>query len=523
MVVPSYQSHCARLSIGAVALLSLVTAAGADEIGYDALVARLSGQTIPNGSGIRLAQVEASGDGTAANYGPDQAAAEFLGKIFVPQSGVATVSGHANAVAQIYYSNTASIASGVSYVYLWEANNFITGALRYGQGSTIAPLTPPSTLMKIYNSSWIGGLSGTTPTAGDNEILRRADFAMNRDDTLYVVGMNNGATSLTYPLMAMGFHGLSVGRMDGEHSHGLVPTGGDGVGRMKPEIVAPGGATSWSTPAIGAVAALLFQTAATHPNLATNTNADETTVIKAVMMAGARHRAGWTNNPTLTGPARGLTTKPLDSIYGVDVVNVDRSHRILTGGERDGVATSTAAIVLPPAAWDFEVIPFGATRYWRIRSSQTISELSIIATWNRTASNATALPVMADMNLTLFRVDGTGALVALEGEDGAAFYASGNVASRSTVDNVEHIYVSELLAGEYVIEAKRTGVAGTAASFSLAWLMPPMSGDLNEDGRVDGLDLAAVLSGWGGSTSGDANHDGIVDGVDLAAVLSNWG
>lgn len=497
----------------------------ADEIGYDALLARLSGQAIPTGAGIRVAQVEASVDTNPLTYGPDQSLAEFSGKSFFAQSGTPLASWHATTVGQLLYSNSISnsIATGVTNIYLWEANSFITGVLRYGQPATTAPLVPPTPALKIYNHSWIGGLDGATPTAGDNDILRRADFAMNRDDTLFILGMNNGATAPTYPLMAMGYHGLSVGRMDGDHSHGNVPGTADGPGRMKPEIVAPGNATSWTAPVVGSVAALLFETAATHPNLALNTNADETVVIKAVLLAGARHRVGWTNNPTTSGASRGVTSKPLDATYGVDVVNVDRSHRILTAGERDGTSTSAAAQVSPPAAWDYESIPFGAIRYWRIRSTQLIPELSIIATWNRTGANAGAVPSVANVDLTLFRINAAGALEELEGEAGAVYYASGNVASRSFVDNIEHIYLKNLAAGEYVIEAKRSGIATTATSFALAWIMAPMLGDINQDGRVDGLDLAAVLSGWGGNSAGDVNGDGVVDGADLAFVLSNWG
>lgn len=51
------------------------------------------------------------------------------------------------------------------------------------------------------------------------------------------------------------------------------------------------------------------------------------------------------------------------------------------------------------------------------------------------------------------------------------------------------------------------------------------SGDANCDGIVNGLDLAAVLSGWGTCTStcaADFNADGMVDGVDLTTLLSNW-
>ena len=52
----------------------------------------------------------------------------------------------------------------------------------------------------------------------------------------------------------------------------------------------------------------------------------------------------------------------------------------------------------------------------------------------------------------------------------------------------------------------------------------PNPADINRDGRVDGADLAAVLSAWGSCTNCDAdvNHDQIVDGLDLTAVLSAW-
>lgn len=514
--------HVLHASAGVVLFLSGTMSAAADEIGYDALVARLSGQSIPTGAGVGVAQVEAPEVTGTLTYGPDQSLSEFSGKTFTPQSGAPLVSSHATFVGKSYYSNTASIAPGITQIYLWEVNSFLSSNLRYGAGAATAPIISPTGL-KLFNHSWIGGFAGSTPTVGDNEVLRRADWAMNRDDTLYLVGMNNGATSPTYPMMAMGYHGLSVGVISGAHSHGPVPSGADGVGRMKPEIVAPGELTSFSTPVVGSVAALLYQTAATHPSVSANPNADESTVIKAALLAGARHRAGWTNNPTASGVIRGATSKPLDSTYGVDVVNIDRSHRILTGGERDGAATSAAATIIPQAGWDFEVIPSAATRYYRIRSTRPISELSFIATWHRTATSAIAAPTIADIDLTLFRVNTTGGLDTLVGEAGAAYYTAGNVASRSAVDNIEHIYLTNLAAGEYVLEAKRIGTATTAASYSVAWIMPAIIGDLNQDGQVDGVDLATLLSAWGSTTGGDVNGDGAADGTDLAYILSNWG
>jgi hypothetical protein len=52
-------------------------------------------------------------------------------------------------------------------------------------------------------------------------------------------------------------------------------------------------------------------------------------------------------------------------------------------------------------------------------------------------------------------------------------------------------------------------------------------GDLNNDGHVNGVDLAIVLNNWGicgsGACLADIDRDGLVNGVDLAIVLSNWG
>jgi hypothetical protein len=52
-------------------------------------------------------------------------------------------------------------------------------------------------------------------------------------------------------------------------------------------------------------------------------------------------------------------------------------------------------------------------------------------------------------------------------------------------------------------------------------------GDLNNDGLVNGVDLAIVLNNWGicgsGACPADIDRDGLVNGVDLAIVLSNWG
>jgi hypothetical protein len=48
--------------------------------------------------------------------------------------------------------------------------------------------------------------------------------------------------------------------------------------------------------------------------------------------------------------------------------------------------------------------------------------------------------------------------------------------------------------------------------------------DLNDDGVVNGVDLAGLLAAWGTTNpAADLNGDGTVDGADLAALLAAWG
>ena len=49
-------------------------------------------------------------------------------------------------------------------------------------------------------------------------------------------------------------------------------------------------------------------------------------------------------------------------------------------------------------------------------------------------------------------------------------------------------------------------------------------GDINHDGKVDGIDLAYILADWGtANPRSDLNHDGIVNGSDLGSLLTYWG
>lgn len=51
------------------------------------------------------------------------------------------------------------------------------------------------------------------------------------------------------------------------------------------------------------------------------------------------------------------------------------------------------------------------------------------------------------------------------------------------------------------------------------------TGDIDQDGQVNGADLGRLLGQWGpcAGCESDLNGDGVVNGADLGILLSNWG
>ena len=509
-------------------------AALGDEIGHEELVARL-GASAPTGAGVRVVQCEASASQTSPQVLPDGSLATFAGKTFVQEPGGMTVSWHATEVARNFYGIGTSIAPGITQVHVHEAGGFVQSTyLRLGSGSLAVPLPPPGPTVnaaRVFNHSWIGSFGQATL---DNEALRRADFAMHRDGTLFVAGENNLAGSAMQPLMARGFNSIAVGRTDGQHSAGDSPPSVDGAGRMKPELVAPGSATSYTTAVVSAAAALLYQTAVTAP-YSQNPGRARGVAIKAALLAGATHGASWTNNAPASGANRGVTSRPLDPVYGCGTVNVDRAHRIITATESQSLPFAEDAAFMPPTPatvlWDVEPLQSAAAlqQFHYPLDLPVAADVSIVATWNRNMPasgflSATA-PAVANVTLRIQRVVGE-SVVPLSGDAGVGRYESGNVVSSSAVDNVEHLFVRGLQRGRYVVSVVREATAASSASIlAVAGIVDPRTplGDLDADGSVDGIDLGILLGGWGpGDGPADLNLDGTVDGIDLGLLLGNW-
>ncbi len=417
------------------ALLATLRADYKDDICYTKLALEI-GASLPTGIGIGVTQPEASSAASAPfDYLPETALAEFTGKTFTPLSGSGTTNGHATTVGQFFYGNATSIAPGVTSIRNYDANKWLqSGFLRYSGavgGSSSPPLIETQ---KIVNASFVT----TSPSSADVEILRRFDYAIQQSGFLGVVALNNGNPGIVPSLLGSCYNGISVGLTNGGHSYGTNTT--DGTGRMKPEIVAPQGLTSFATPIVSATAAMLCQGAPA--------NATRPVTLKAILMAGATKSQfpGWSRS----------TTHPLDAVFGAGQVNVYNSKRILDAGQQAASAGATVS----RRGWDFATTTAGSQLYFFDIPAGGTSSLSSVLTWNRVISGAFPTPSSSLANLTL-------KLYAASGFTLGALVDS----SASTVDNVEHVWQPSLAPGRYAMEVTADAVG---ISYGMAWISVPV-------------------------------------------------
>jgi len=483
----------------------------ADAIGLTALRARVGSVLAPTGAGVRVGQVEAPAPG----YAPDPTNADFGGKTFHYQSPGSGASAHATAVGQHFFGASNGVAAGVDEIDCYDANNWLLGGFLNGSGAT----APDTALFKVLNNSWIGG-SGSTA----NIQLRKLDFAIEAQGLFVASGVNNGAGPLDVPLLSHCFNGVAVGRSDGQHHAGPTLAGYDRAGRMKPELVAPAGVTSFATPMVAGAAALLVETARTWPTLAGVASAERPEVLKAVLLAGAEHRAGWSNGASTTGPTRGITATPLDPLWGCDELDVDHGHWILTGGEQPSSDVAATALALPHSGWELAATSSGASRYWRFEVATPTPIVSILATWNRRPAANFGSFSLPEFDLELWSIDPSGALTSLVGDAGLAAFSDGDVRSESSVDNVEHLYIRDLQPGSYVLELRRTTDLLASWNVAVAWELRCAAPIPYGSGKLTSLGQEARLGSVGYPNQ---SHDGFALAVSAAipnvAGVAFWG
>ena len=488
--------------------------------GLDDLIERIGLENIPTGAGVVVGQVEVADE--SGRYSPDTEDERFVGKTFYLQSGASGVLNHATQVGlRVYGIHNVGIAQDVDTIHAYSAVGWTqSDYLQFGSSGN--PTSPPSNL-ELFNNSWIASFGSTTY---DQQVLARGDYAVDTHNVMMLNGVANSDEHV--PLMCFGFNGVSVGMENGEHLAGTIPAGFDQSGMQIPVIVAAQNSTSNATGVVSAITALLAETRDSHPNTSGNFFAGFSETMKTVLLGGAAHLSGWTNNADSTGANRGYTDQPIDETVGVGTVNIDRSHKILTAGQFSSSASLANLETAPTAGWDTTTLSYGQQKHIKFQVNDIADEVVITLVWHQKANSGFSGYTIFDLNLELRKYN-NGKPLTLVGDAGVGVFGSGNVVSASTVDNIEHLYIQNLVPGEYVLTLSRDDASSGSAVFGLSWLFPDneggVPGDLNGDGVVEVNDLLVIIAAWGpcsGDCPADLSGDGIVDVSDILLLLSYW-
>ena len=402
------------------------------EVGHNELISQL-GAALEDGSTLQVTQVEALSGGF---YIADPTLSQMSGKSLIDVTGTnGGVSGHANTVSIRFFGNTGGLARGIDTISFFSADDWINNQTGLSTGGE-----PPIQLSPIQNHSWIAnGIPGGPAV----NVLRRVDYMIDRDNSLVVAGANNGASSDTPQVFGHGYNSITVGRTDGGHSQ--TDTSFNGAGRQKPEIVAPGNATSFATPIVSGAAAILYEAAAGTP-------AQETESLKAIMMAGATKKefANWSRT----------FTRPIDDTFGFGEVNLYNSYRMLQGGETNsspGQPSSAASLL----GWDYEpAMGVNDSRFYTLVVTQPADEISIALAWDIDITDANPDPNVFSGVANLPGLD----LAILDSS--SSFPGTVMDFSVSPVDNFEHIYLRDVEPGTYTIQVTS---ANDPTEYAIAW------------------------------------------------------
>jgi hypothetical protein len=401
------------------------------------------------GNGITLAQAEARENTNSPPPFEVNPAAVGQGAglfTYISSNGTASVfpnavgaeSGHANQVALNLYGSLSGIAPQLAHVHNYESDNFFS--------SVIGAVFPSVIGDSIVNQSFVFlNLTPSTQARVDQDY----DNYASAHNILFVSGAGDGGAVMS---PATCYNGIGVGAFGGGSSVG--PTADN---RSKPDITAPANATSFSTPYVSGCAAVLAQ-AASRGDGGSNVSAGaDLRTIKALLLNGAVKPADWTHS----------STAPLDTRYGAGIVNLFNSWQELRGGQHSFIESTanSAGSPHPPgtnpgnvpvlAGWDLSSIANpgsilgysdAVNHYYFNLSSFPGSQFTLTTTlvWNRDSGQS----AVNDLNLFLYNT-ADGSLVA---------------ASTSTVDNVEHLFLTSLPAGRYDLQVEKNPTAQVSAN-----------------------------------------------------------
>ncbi|MCC7193630.1 MAG: S8 family serine peptidase [Phycisphaeraceae bacterium] len=400
-------------------------------IGLTTLESHL-GELTPTGSGVIVGHVE----GSPGDYMPNGNDKIFKNVELIGVSGPSKSNDHSNATSSLIFG-PGGMAPGVTQGYFFDSNHWLTSGFLHG-GTSEPPTRSP---IRVFTHSWIGGQGN-----GSLEVLHRLDYAIDQQNVIMVVGVNNKRTPVPV-LLASAYNVIAVGNSDSNSSGGYTKFDGDG--RCKPDLVGPMNLTSYSTPIVAACVARLLEAI---DRLGPDNPAHHSEVVKALLMAGAERTAGWKQEPG----------KPLDSFLGAGIVRIDRAYDILMAGQ------AKPEVAKNRYGWAFEPLKLGETHGYRFEASENLAETSLMLVWNRRIDGRRVpdlmtgitrwnhSPRLADFDLRLVAIDDEGREKVLN-------------ESASSIDNVELIYRKNLPRGRYRIEVTRKDKLDEEWDYALAW------------------------------------------------------
>lgn len=450
-----------------------------------------------NGTGVNVAQVEASVSSTTQNaFEPNPAnlstSAQFT---FIDSSGNASgsynsadASWHAEYVASLFYGGAgAGVAPDVSHVYVYAEsyyyNTLYAGTAPINSSSGAAP--------SVVNQSFIyPGVTSSTSAYLD----QIWDNYAAEYNTLFVTAIGDGqTTSTTTPSYVNApadmYNGIAVGAFTGIGGTPSTWVGPTWDGRSAPDLIAPGSYTSYTAPLVSGSAALLIQAGnADVGGNATAAAATDIRTVKALLLNGATKIQGWTNSYTANSgtytynATTANATTPLDPRYGSGMVNVYNSYENLAGGEHSYSATTSSAIssftsnTAAPAA-SFTGTAITATSGWNLASITATSKSNAVEnydfnlpgtsvnSWDLTATLTWNKDYQANgiNHLMLFLLNSSGQEVA---------------SSTSMLDNLQQINVNSALGmttlapGQYDLAVEMLGgsnLISSSETYALAW------------------------------------------------------
>ncbi len=342
-------------------MAKLMRRAYKDYVGYNELAEEL-GDRLPDGSGIRVMQVEAGKpeDEEDGGWSPDPELDFLAGKHFIYPGLTAK---HASDVSFRFYSSE-SMAPGVKEIECLP--NVVWGLAKTGMLRSGTRVLPQVSSCRVANHSWVAtpkgwpdteGLPAQSDDPGERmrlEVLKRIDYLVDTDDFIQVGGANNKQT--VPDVIQSCYNAICVGKTDARHSLGTNalddPLYCDG--RTKPDLVAPDKATSLASPMVAAAVVVLLDFAQQQGNKISNAgytsprtqrlvwHAETSEVIKAALMAGADRTTH--NGLQLLGnisdyreEVENRTANGLDRRYGAGQLNLRNSLYLLATGEQDSL------------------------------------------------------------------------------------------------------------------------------------------------------------------------------------------